>query len=291
MGFPSLDLIHGVTVALRIDSTLEALTAYRNLSVAAPTQAGATQAATRVTLSQRITAAAAEGSGLSVSELMRSQLSGLSQASRNAQTGLGVAQTADGALANTQTLLTRMRDLTVSAASATALTAGLAGITTEVGALTSTIDTIAATTQFGGQTLIGDSGYTGTFAIAAPGSAQEPVTMTIPAATSGSLGVANLDLSTPASAAAATQTVQGALDQVSASRSALGRFKAMFTQAVNRITVAVQNVSSVATAAVGDSAAASSLTGATRTQILAEPAMAMAAQGGEGTAALMKLLA
>jgi len=282
MGFPSLDLIHGVTVALRIDSNLEALTAYRNLSVASPTQAAA-----RVTLSQRITAAAAEGSGLSVSELMRSQLSGLSQASRNAQTGLGVAQTADGALANTQTLLTRMRDLTVTASSAGAVTPG---ITAEVGALSSTIDTIAATTQFSGHSLIGASGYTGTFAIAAPGSAQEPVTMTIPAATAGSLGVASLDLSTPASAAAATQTVQGALDQVSATRSALGRFKAMFTQAVNRITVAVQNVSSVATAAIGDSAAASSLTGATRTQILAEPAMAMAAQGGEGTAALMKLL-
>jgi flagellin len=288
MGFPSLDLIHGVTVALRIDSNLEALTAYRNLSVASPTQAGATKAAARVTLSQRITAAAAEGSGLSVSELMRSQLSGLSQASRNAQTGLGVAQTADGALANTQTLLTRMRDLTVTASSAGAVTPG---ITAEVGALSSTIDTIAATTQFSGHSLIGASGYTGTFAIAAPGSAQEPVTMTIPAATAGSLGVASLDLSTPASAAAATQTVQGALDQVSATRSALGRFKAMFTQAVNRITVAVQNVSSVATAAIGDSAAASSLTGATRTQILAEPAMAMAAQGGEGTAALMKLLA
>jgi flagellin len=287
MGFPSLDLIHGVTVALRIDSNLEALTAYRNLSVASPTQAGATQAAARVTLSQRITAAAAEGSGLSVSELMRSQLSGLSQASRNAQTGLGVAQTADGALANTQTLLTRMRDLTVTASSAGAVTPG---ITAEVGALSSTIDTIAATTQFSGHSLIGASGYTGTFAVAAPGSAQEPVTMTIPAATAGSLGVASLDLSTPASAAAATQTVQGALEQVSATRSALGRFKAMFTQAVNRITVAVQNVSSVATAAIGDSAAASSLTGATRTQILAEPAMAMAAQGGEGTAALMKLL-
>jgi len=287
MGFPSLDLIHGVTVALRIDSNLEALTAYRNLSVASPTQAGATKAAARVTLSQRITAAAAEGSGLSVSELMRSQLSGLSQASRNAQTGLGVAQTADGALANTQTLLTRMRDLTVTASSAGAVTPG---ITAEVGALSSTIDTIAATTQFSGHSLIGASGYTGTFAVAAPGSAQEPVTMTIPAATAGSLGVASLDLSTPASAAAATQTVQGALDQVSATRSALGRFKAMFTQAVNRITVAVQNVSSVATAAIGDSAAASSLTGATRTQILAEPAMAMAAQGGEGTAALMKLL-
>ncbi|MEI8260733.1 MAG: flagellin [Actinomycetes bacterium] len=275
-------------MALRIDSNLEALTAYRNLSVASPTQAGATKAAARVTLSQRITAAAAEGSGLSVSELMRSQLSGLSQASRNAQTGLGVAQTADGALANTQTLLTRMRDLTVTASSAGAVTPG---ITAEVGALSSTIDTIAATTQFSGHSLIGASGYTGTFAIAAPGSAQEPVTMTIPAATAGSLGVASLDLSTPASAAAATQTVQGALDQVSATRSALGRFKAMFTQAVNRITVAVQNVSSVATAAIGDSAAASSLTGATRTQILAEPAMAMAAQGGEGTAALMKLLA
>lgn len=285
-GLPLMDLIHGAIVALRINSSIDALNAYRHLSVVPADQAGAAKAVASVGTAARVAAAAADGSGLSVTETLRAQLSGLSQASRGAQTGLAVAQTADGALANTQTLLTRMRDLTVQASAAVVATAALAGITTEVGALNSTIDTIASTTSYGTQQLL-DGGFTGSFNI---GAAQGPVVMTIAAATSTALGVSQLDLSSPAGAAVATQAVQGALDQVSATRSTLGRFKDLFTGAVSRITVAVQNVTS-AVSSIADGVKASDISGLARTQILAQPSAAMAAQGGEGTAALMRLLA
>ena len=279
------------TVALRINTNVEALNAYRHLSIVQTQQAGATQSAQKVALATNVNAAAAaDGSGLSVSELLRSQLSGLTQASRSAQNGLGVTQTADSALANTQTLLTRMRDITVQASSAVVVTAALAGMTAEVGALNSTIDTIASTTQYAGQTLIDTSGYSGSFTIGAPGTAASAISLTLPAATTAALGVAGLDISTPANAAVATKAVQGALDQVTETRSALGRFKSLFTQAVNTITVAVQNIASAGTSIVNPAMAAD-ISSMARTQILAQPSQAMAAQTGGNTAALMKLLA
>ena len=278
-------------MALRINTNVEALNAYRHLSIVQTQQAGATQSAQKVALATNVNAAAAaDGSGLSVSELLRSQLSGLTQASRSAQNGLGVTQTADSALANTQTLLTRMRDITVQASSAVVVTAALAGMTAEVGALNSTIDTIASTTQYAGQTLIDTSGYSGSFTIGAPGTAASAISLTLPAATTAALGVAGLDISTPANAAVATKAVQGALDQVTETRSALGRFKSLFTQAVNTITVAVQNIASAGTSIVNPAMAAD-ISSMARTQILAQPSQAMAAQTGGNTAALMKLLA
>jgi len=278
-------------VALRINTNVEALNAYRHLSVVQTQQAGATQSAQKVALAAGASAAAAaDGSGLSVSELLRSQLSGLTQASRSAQNGLGVTQTADSALANTQTLLTRMRDITVQASSAVVVTAALAGMTAEVGALNNTIDTIASTTQFAGQSLLGAAGYSGSFTIGAPGTAASAITLTLPAATTAALGVTGLDISTPANAAVATKAVQGALDQVTETRSALGRFKSLFTQAVNTITVAVQNIASAGTSIVNPAMAAD-ISSMARTQILAQPSQAMAAQTGGNTAALMKLLA
>ena len=278
-------------MALRINTNVEALNAYRHLSVVQTQQAGATQSAQKVALAAGASAAAAaDGSGLSVSELLRSQLSGLTQASRSAQNGLGVTQTADSALANTQTLLTRMRDITVQASSAVVVTAALAGMTAEVGALNNTIDTIASTTQFAGQSLLGAAGYSGSFTIGAPGTAASAITLTLPAATTAALGVTGLDISTPANAAVATKAVQGALDQVTETRSALGRFKSLFTQAVNTITVAVQNIASAGTSIVNPAMAAD-ISSMARTQILAQPSQAMAAQTGGNTAALMKLLA
>lgn len=273
-------------MALRINSNIEALNAYRHLSVVPADQAAAAKSVAKAGTAARVAAAAADGSGLSVTETLRTQLSGLSQASRGAQTGFAVAQTADGALANTQTLLTRMRDLTVQASAAVVATAALAGITAEVGALNSTIDTIASTTSYGALNLL-DGTFNASFNIGAP---EGPVVMTIAAATTSALGVSQIDVSTPANAAVAAQNVQGALDQVSATRSTLDRFKDLFTGAANRISVAVQNVTS-AVSSIGDGARAQEIAGLARTQILAQPSQAMAAQGSEGTAALMKLLA
>ena len=105
----------------------------------------------------RINKAADDAAGLAISEKMRSQIRGLDQATRNAQDGISLIQTAEGALNETHSILQRMRELAVQAANDTYTSDDRANIQAEVNQLTSEIDRIAGTTQFNGKSLLDGS--------------------------------------------------------------------------------------------------------------------------------------
>ena len=105
----------------------------------------------------RINKAADDAAGLAISEKMRSQIRGLDQATRNAQDGISLIQTAEGALNETHSILQRMRELSVQAANDTYTSEDRANIQAEVDQLTSEIDRIAGTTQFNGKSLLDGS--------------------------------------------------------------------------------------------------------------------------------------
>src|SRR5699024_10287719 len=98
-----------------------------------------------------------DAAGLSISEKMKNQISGLTQATRNAQDGISLIQTAEGALNETHSILNRMRDLSVQAGNGTNSVEDLTAIEDELTALTSEIDRIATTTKFNGTSLLSDS--------------------------------------------------------------------------------------------------------------------------------------
>src|SRR3954463_8750161 len=100
-------------MSLRINSNISAMNAYRNLSNTDKAMSGSLE---KLSSGFRINKAADDAAGLSVSENLRSQIGGLTVASRNAQDGVNVAQTADGALTETTSILQRMRDLSVQSA-------------------------------------------------------------------------------------------------------------------------------------------------------------------------------
>ena len=105
----------------------------------------------------RINRAADDAAGLAISEKMRSQIRGLDQATRNAQDGISLIQTAEGALNETHSILQRMRELSVQAANDTYTSQDRQNIQAEVDQLTSEIDRIAGTTQFNGKSLLDGS--------------------------------------------------------------------------------------------------------------------------------------
>jgi flagellin-like hook-associated protein FlgL len=105
----------------------------------------------------RINRAADDAAGLAISEKMRSQIRGLDQASRNAQDGISLIQTAEGALNETHSILQRMRELSVQAANDTYTSEDRSNIQAEIDQLTSEIDRIAGTTQFNGKSLLDGS--------------------------------------------------------------------------------------------------------------------------------------
>lgn len=140
---------------MRINQNIEALNAWRNLS-ATNMQMG--KSLEKLSSGFRINRAADDAAGLVISQGLRAQVSGLRQATRNAQDGISVVQTAEGALNEVHSMLNRMRDLAVQSANtgtndSTARTAAQA----EVTALASEIDRISTSTKFGGQALLNGS--------------------------------------------------------------------------------------------------------------------------------------
>ncbi len=134
-----------------INTNVAAIGAQRNLSV---TGAKMGKALERLSSGLRINRAADDAAGLSISEGLRSQIRGLKQGSRNAQDGVSMIQTAEGALTETHALLQRMRELTVQAANSTLGANDRTAIGTEIQTLTAEIDNIATRTKFNGQSLL-----------------------------------------------------------------------------------------------------------------------------------------
>ncbi|WP_432544590.1 flagellin N-terminal helical domain-containing protein [Kineococcus sp. SYSU DK002] len=157
-------------MGLRINNNIAAVNSYRNLAATDKAQSSSLE---KLSSGFRINKAADDAAGLVVSEGLRSQINGMTQAARNAQDGVNVAQTADGALSTSTSILQRMRDLAVQASNSGSQDADAkAAANTEFSQLKSELDRISNTTSFGGQKLL-DGSYNGSFQIGANNSAND----------------------------------------------------------------------------------------------------------------------
>lgn len=144
---------------MRINTNATASSAYVNLSVA---NKSVTSSIEKLSSGFRINRAADDAAGLVISEKLRSQINGTKVAIRNAQDGIGVIQTADGALNEVGNILQRMRDLAMHAANGGTDAAGRTADDAEYNELAAEVDRIASTTKFGTQNLLdGSFGLTG----------------------------------------------------------------------------------------------------------------------------------
>jgi flagellin len=183
-------------MGLSVQTNLAALNAANNLT---KTQNQLTSSLQKLSSGFRINTAADDAAGLAISEGMRSQMGGITVGIRNAQDGISVVQTAEGALNETTSILQRMRDLSVQGANAGSLTtAASSNIQTEITKLKTTLDSIATNTQFNGKTLLNGK-YNADFQVGA--NVGETVNVKVGTnATSAGLGVASVDVTTAASA-------------------------------------------------------------------------------------------
>src|SRR3954452_13007578 len=174
------------TMGMSVNTNISAMNAYRNLS---STNDAMGKSLERLSSGFRINRAADDAAGLAISEGLKSQIGGLSQAVRNTQDGTSVTQTAEGALNETTSILQRMRDLSVQASNDGGLNADAkTSIQKEMGQLKEELSRIAGTTTFNGTKLL-DGSYKGTFQVGA--NAGETITVSI-ATSMGSAGL-NLD--------------------------------------------------------------------------------------------------
>ena len=160
-------------MAATINTNVASLTAQRNLGVS---QGSLNTSIQRLSSGLRINSAKDDAAGLAISERFTSQIRGLNQAVRNANDGISLAQTAEGALKSTGDILQRVRELSVQSANATNSAGDRKAIQAEVGQLLSEMDRISQTTEFNGQKLLDGSFGSATFQVGA--NANQTITAT-----------------------------------------------------------------------------------------------------------------
>ena len=287
-------------MSLRINQNIEAFNSYRNLSV---TQTQMSKSLEKLSSGYRINRAADDAAGLAISEGLRTQVGGLKVAARNAQDGVNVAQTADGALNEVHSILQRMRDLAVQASNDGSQDSDAkAASQNEFKSLSDEISRIAGATKFGNQNLLGptggNAGYAGNFQVGA--NAGDTISLDLSTANTtlfgsstatgldaAGLGVSTQDLTTGASAA--ISAVDNAIKGVSSARSYIGAQQNRFEHTINNINVAVENLSA-SESAIRDTDMASEMVSFTRSQILSQAGTSMLAQANSASQNVLKLL-
>src|SRR4051812_7605018 len=144
-------------MGLRIQNNVEAFNTHRQLTT---TSTAAAKSMEKLSSGYRINRAADDAAGLAISEKMRGQIGGLAQAQRNAQDGISLVQTAEGALTEVHSMLQRVRDLKVQASNGTLNTDDQAAIVSEVTQLSAEIKDISGKTEFNGIKLLDGTGGT-----------------------------------------------------------------------------------------------------------------------------------
>ena len=274
-------------MSLRINQNIDAFNSYRNLSV---TQGQMSKSLEKLSSGFRINRAADDAAGLSISETLRSQVGGLKVAVRNAQDGVSVAQTAEGALTEVHSMLQRMRDLTVQAgntgANGGATGDAVAAIQEEITSLSQAIDDIATRTEFNGTKLLDGSVASLTFQVGANGGETQSITLS--SMTAATLGTSGVDVTANGTAADLT-TIDAAIKSVSTFRGSLGAAQNTFEHTVNNLNVAVENLSA-SESRIRDTDMAQEMMNFTRSQILAQAGTAMLAQANQAPQGVLSLL-
>jgi flagellin len=235
----------------------------------------------------RINRAADDAAGLKKSEALRSEVGGNRMAVRNAQDGVSLVQTAEGALGEVHAILQRMRDLAVTAAN-TAANDGQAE-QAEVDELLAELDAIGTRTRFSGNQVF--DGTTRTFHVGANSADQLGLSFdTLSAAALGAGGAGNVSgVDLTAAAAAAIDTIDTAITAVSDQRAELGATQNRLEHTIKNLSVAVENLSP-AESRIRDTDMAAEMVTFTRNQILQQAGTAMLAQANAVPQSVLSLL-
>ncbi|WP_334158409.1 flagellin N-terminal helical domain-containing protein [Oryzomicrobium sp.] len=199
-----------------INTNVASLNAQRNLTTSQNSLSTSLQ---RLSSGLRINSAKDDAAGLAISQRMTAQINGLDQAQRNANDGISLSQTAEGALQSSGDILQRIRALAVQSANASNSASDRQALNAEVGQLTSELDRIAQTTQFNGQNLLDGSMTSSTFQVGA--NAGQTITMTSSNFRTSSYGNYRIGASTATDAGAKGDLTTGSTSNAIASNAAL----------------------------------------------------------------------
>ena len=303
---------------MRINTNTAAMNTYTKYSAAANAKASALE---KLSSGSRINSAADDAAGLAISNKMTAQISGMKQARSNAQDGISLLQTAEGALEETQKMLNRMRDLSLQASNGTLQSEDRQEIALEMNTLASNIDAISKNTKFNGLGLFGKNGASTTsttppttsttpptaatstsFQFQVGANSGETTSVTIQSMDSASLGLASLvkqvgslakGVQASFAASFAGTTALGKLDaaikKVSDQRAQLGAAQNGLSHTVNSLEATTTNLSA-ANSRIKDVDMAQEMTSYTSSNILLQAATSMLSQANSMPQSVLTLL-
>ena len=269
-----------------VQHNLTAMNTNRMLGITTGQQAKSSE---KLASGYRINRAADDAAGLSISEKMRSQIRGLDRASQNAQDGISVIQTAEGALNEVHSILQRMNELATQAANDTNTADDRTAIQEEIDALALEIDRISDTTQFNTMDLLNGDFSGKKLQVGAEGDPEQTITVTIDSMSAESLNVHQLQVHSHDNAQTAMDNVQAAIQTVSTQRSALGALQNRLEHTIANLDNVSENTSA-AESRIRDTDMAEEMVEFSKGNILAQAGQSMLAQANQSTQGVLSLL-
>jgi flagellin len=266
-------------MSLSINTNLLSLNAQRNLGTSQMSLATSMQ---RLSSGLRINSAADDAAGLAIATRMDAQVRGINVAIRNANDGISLAQTAEGALATVTDALQRMRELAVQAQNGSNGTSDRANLDTEYQQLSAEITRLAAQTKFNGIAIIGAGAGGQTFQVGANNG--NTLTITTVAVTTVAGGV-----TTAAAASTAVAALDTALDTITSNRATYGAAISRFGMAISNLSITGEN-QTAAKGRIMDADFATETANLSRAQILQQAGTAMIAQANQQPNLVLNLL-
>ena len=272
-----------------VQHNLQAANTNRQLGITTSAQAKSTE---KLSSGYKINRAADDAAGLSISEKMRSQIRGLNKASSNAQDGVSLVQTAEGALNETHSILQRMNELATQAANGTNTSVDRSAIRAELDQLTSEINRIQSTTQFNTMNLLDGtfSGATNQMKLQVGALSGQSIDFSIANMCATKIGLKKtLSVSTFTKAGSYMKSVQDAIEVVSKQRSAMGAIQNRLEHTIANLDTTSENTQS-AESRIRDTDMADEMVKYSKNNILQQAGQSMLAQANQSTQGVLSLL-
>ncbi len=267
-----------------VQHNITAMNSNRMLNVTTSAQAKSTE---KLSSGYKINRAADDAAGLAISEKMRRQIRGLTQASANAQDGISCVQTAEGALAEVHDMLQRMNELAVQASNGTQTDVDRSYIDSEIQELKIEIDRVANSTTFNEQNLL-DGSFTGK-KLQVGSESGDSIDIEIDGMKLNDLAVNDATVKTYTDAQAAIDSISESLTKISEQRSALGAIQNRLEHTIKNLDNVVENTTS-AESAIRDTDMATEMVTYSNNNILAQAGTAMLAQSNQANQNVLSLL-
>jgi flagellin len=262
-----------------INTNVATLNAQRNLTMNSSSLGTSLQ---RLSSGLRVNNAKDDAAGLAIADRMNAQIKGINVAIRNANDGISLAQTAEGALATVTDVLQRMRELAVQAQNGSNGTSDRANLNTEYAQLSAEITRIATQTKFNGSAIVGASAGAQTFQVGANNGDTLAVTTSTVTTVAG-------DVTTSANASTAVAALDTALDTITTQRATMGAVINRFQFAIQNLQVTGEN-QQAARGRIMDANFAQETANLSRAQILQQAGTAMVAQANQLPQQVLQLL-